>query len=149
VSEASRCPTGLRILVVDDGGFASLHLAVLLRGEGHHVRWVRGRPDEVEDELHREPDVVVLDFSVPDADRWDVTDLLRDSPADGKRPLLIALRGYGAEEAGRRPVNYEIDLVLPSSAGPEPILRLVRRFRSIVWDDGCAWPLGNRQIEQA
>ncbi len=87
-----------RILIADDDRDSVLTLMQLLRDEGHDTRGVY-RGQDVMPALERfDPDVVLLDISMPDASGWDVARDIRRRYGDG-RPLLIAISGLYKQSA--------------------------------------------------
>ena len=87
-----------RILIADDDRDSVLTLMQLLRDEGHATRGVY-RGQDVMPALERfDPDVVLLDISMPDASGWDVARDIRRRYGDG-RPLLIAISGLYKQSA--------------------------------------------------
>jgi CheY-like chemotaxis protein len=77
------------------------------------------------------PDVVLLDIGLPNRDGWQVAQSIQSiarRPND-KRPLLIAVTGYGREDDRRRSTEAGIDLHLVKPVEPEQLRSLLHRFR--------------------
>src|SRR5881394_1891176 len=84
---ASTHPRPLRVLVADDEHDAVLSLLLLLRSEGFEAKGVY-RGAQVLDALRGfDPDVVLVDISMPDLNGFDVARAVRDVCGDG-RPKL-------------------------------------------------------------
>jgi two-component system CheB/CheR fusion protein len=106
----------LRVLVVDDNEDAAASLALLLRmGQGHQTRAAHDGLGALLSAQEFRPDVVLLDLALPGGlDGYEVARRLRELPAT-QGALLIALTGYGQEEAHRRSraVGFDAHLVKP------------------------------------
>jgi CheY-like chemotaxis protein len=134
--EGSACPqkrenAGLRILVVEDQADTAATLALLLRMEGHEVQVAPDGPAAVGAVQTAPPDVLLLDIGLPGMSGWEVARWVTEQPAK-KRPLLVAITGYGREEDRRRSEEAGIDLHLVKPVDPEKLLGLLRRFRRVV-----------------
>lgn len=115
-SVATRAP--LRILVVDDNPDAAESMSVLLQLAGHIVRSVHDGPAALGAARELQPDVVLLDIGLPGMTGYEVAEQLRQMPWT-RRPILVAMTGYGQEEDLQRaraagfdhhlvkPVNFE------------------------------------------
>jgi two-component system, OmpR family, response regulator len=124
-------PLGLRVLVVEDDADGALSLAQFLRGLGHEVEVAPDGQAAVEAAQARPPDVVLLDIGLPGLDGWEVARRLQGHPA-GKRPLLVALTGYGREADRRRSDEAGIDLHLTKPVDPDQLRWLLPRFQSVI-----------------
>jgi CheY-like chemotaxis protein len=62
---------------------------------------------------------------------WEVARWVTEQPAE-KRPLLVAITGYGREEDHRQSEEAGIDLHLVKPVDPDQLLQLLRRFRRVV-----------------
>jgi CheY-like chemotaxis protein len=121
----------MRVLVVEDNPKAADSLAALLRQAGHEVEVATDGPAAVSAAENQHPDVVLLDIDLPGLCGWEVAKTLRALPAD-KRPLLVALTGYGDDEDHRRSREASIDLHLTKPVDPDRLQQLLGRFRSFV-----------------
>lgn len=88
----SQLPRRLRILVADDERDTVLTLMELLREEGHETRGVYKGTDVMAAMQAFDPDVVLLDISMPGMSGWEVARAIRAVHGE-KRPLLIAVSG--------------------------------------------------------
>ncbi len=121
---------GCRVLVVDDNRASAGVLAELLKLSGYDVRKVHDGREAIAEVHVRRPEIVLLDIGLPDMDGYQVAEHLRRQ--EGLKDLtIIAITGYGEEQAQRRsreagfdyhlvkPVDYEVLLeLLDSRAGP-------------------------------
>jgi signal transduction histidine kinase/CheY-like chemotaxis protein len=87
-------PTGLRVLVVEDGDDAREMMHAMLTLHGHVVRTAADGLTGVAEAAQFHPDVVLLDIGLPDIDGYEVARRLRAGPL-GRHLFLVALTGYG------------------------------------------------------
>jgi signal transduction histidine kinase len=106
------------ILVVEDNDDARETLCRLLVLSGHRVRAAADGPAGVEAALAAPPEVALIDIGLPRLDGYEVARRIR--AAEGaRRPLLIALTGYGLPEDKERAeqAGFDAHLVKPVDAG--------------------------------
>src|SRR5438552_667214 len=98
----------LHILVVEDYEDAATSMAMLLRMYGHEVQIAKNGEEALEKVQADEPDDVLLDVGLPGMSGYEVARRMTvEHP--WKRPLLIAVTGYGREEDRRRSAVAGID----------------------------------------
>jgi two-component system CheB/CheR fusion protein len=114
----------LRILVVEDHPDAAATLVTLIRLWGHDVRAAHDGLSALEVAQAFSPDVVLLDIGLPGMDGWQVAERLCQQPAP-KRPLLIAVTGYGQDADRRRSQEAGIDLHLVKPVDPDQLRRVL------------------------
>jgi CheY-like chemotaxis protein len=122
---------GLHILVVEDDPDTAEAMALWLRYSGHRVQVVSDGPSACQAARSQPPDVVLLDLAMPGMNGWEVAKRLQESTWP-KKPLLIALTGYGGEEGRRRSreVGIDLHLVKPLDLG---LLRgVLERFYRLI-----------------
>ena len=90
-------PTGLRVLVVEDGDDAREMMEAMLSLHGHQVQTAANGLQAVADSARFHPDVVLLDIGLPDVDGYEVARRLRAGPL-GRQLHIVALTGYGQSE---------------------------------------------------
>jgi CheY-like chemotaxis protein len=88
----------LRVLVADDEPDTVLTLVELLREEGHDAQGVEDGTEVLPALREFDPDVVLLDISMPGMSGWDVARKIRQLCGQ-ERPLLIAISGVYKEAA--------------------------------------------------
>jgi len=130
-SPAGRGKSGLRILVVEDQADTAATLALVFRREGHEVQVAPDGPAAVGAVQIEPPDVILLDIGLPSMSGWEVAKWVTEQPA-AKRPLLVAITGYGREEDRWRSEEAGIDLHLVKPVDPAVLLRLLKRFHRVV-----------------
>ena len=87
-------PTGLRVLVVEDGEDAREMMHAMLTLHGHEVRTAPDGKTALQEAAAFAPDVVLLDIGLPDIDGYEVARRLRSAPR-GAGIFMVALTGYG------------------------------------------------------
>jgi CheY-like chemotaxis protein len=123
--------TGLRILVVDDDPDTADSMAILLRLYAYDVQVAKDGATALRALLEGQPDVVLLDIGLPKLDGWQLAREIR-SRCNGKRPLLIAISGYGMPSDQVRSREAGIDLHLVKPVEPEVLQQVLRRFQTII-----------------
>jgi CheY-like chemotaxis protein len=105
----------LRILVVDDNRDAAASLGMVLGKLGAQVQVAHDGRSALDAFGSFEPEVVLLDIGMPEMDGYEVARALRERDPDG-RATLVALTGWGQEEARRRAreAGFEHHLVKPA-----------------------------------
>ena len=93
-----RVRRALRVLIADDERDTVLTLTELLREEGHETHGVYDGNDVMPAIREFDPDVVLLDISMPGMTGWDVARKIRQVCGQ-ERPLLIAISGVYKEAA--------------------------------------------------
>jgi two-component system CheB/CheR fusion protein len=98
VAASPRVPGGpaRRVLIVDDSVDSAESLAQLLRLQGHEVHTAYDGVAAVATASRHDPDVIILDIGLPGVDGYETTRRLREQNG-GRRPVIVALTGYGAE----------------------------------------------------
>jgi PAS domain S-box-containing protein len=94
--------TPLRILVVDDNCDSAETLATLLQFTGHETFVAHDGLAAVEAAATLDPDVVVLDIGLPVLNGYEAARRIREQQGHKRRPLLVALTGWGQDEDRRR-----------------------------------------------
>jgi PAS domain S-box-containing protein len=85
-----------RVLVVDDNVDAAETLAMMLRVLGQRVETAHDGSAAIELAVRSAPDIVLLDIGLPGLDGYEVARRLRGRM--GRKPMLVAVTGYGQEE---------------------------------------------------
>src|SRR5262245_16242642 len=117
----------VRVLIVEDNADGAETLAALLRLEGFAIEVARDGLDALEVADRMQPDVVLLDIGLPKVNGYDVCRHIRTS-AWGTKTAVIALTGWGQEEARARSARAGIDLHLVKPVRDADLLRAVRSF---------------------
>jgi len=117
-----------RILVVDDNVDAAESLSRLLRLQAHEVRVAYDGLAALAAARDMNPDVVLLDIGLPKMDGLEVAKSLR-AHADGPRPLLVAMTGFGQAEDRARTAAAGFDHHLTKPVDPKLLQSLMRTAR--------------------
>jgi CheY-like chemotaxis protein len=117
----------LRVLMAEDNADSALSMGMLLRLFGHQVEHVREGLAALRKMESFGADVVMLDIGLPKMDGYNVARQILASCK--KKPLLIAVTGYGDAEHKERCIEVGFDFHLLKPADPEylRILLLQRR----------------------
>ena len=110
--------------MVDDNVDAAETLAEMLELWGHEVRVEHDGPAALQAAESYQPEVVLLDIGLPEMDGYEVARRLRQEGANG-RMVLIALTGFGHEEAVRRSQEAGFDHHLVKPVDPEELQRVL------------------------
>jgi len=114
---------GRSILIVEDNADARDALSVLLELEGHVVEVAGEGPQALELVRAKDPDIALVDIGLPGIDGYEVARRVR--ALDGRRPVLIALTGYGQPEDRRRASEAGFDGLLVKPVDPTALTTLL------------------------
>lgn len=114
----------LQILVVDDNRDAADSLAMLLALQGHVVQVAYDSRDAIEQASVFLPDVMLLDIGLPGLNGYETAQQVRQQPW-GRNLLLIAVTGWGQEEARRRSWEAGFDSHLVKPVDPAMLVDLL------------------------
>jgi CheY-like chemotaxis protein len=109
---------------VDDNVDAADGAAMALRLYGHQVEVAYDARSAIAAAERFRPEVVVLDISMPDMNGYDAARAVHRLPGLEKA-TLIALSGYGHEEARQRAHEAGFDHYLTKPAGADAIHNLL------------------------
>jgi PAS domain S-box-containing protein len=113
-----------RVLAVDDNVDAVDSLAMLLRLQGHEVRVAYEGIAALAVAEEFQPQVVLLDLSIPGLNGYEVARRLRGQPSR-ERALLVAVTGWGQDEDRRRSQEAGFDMHLVKPVEPEGLCELL------------------------
>jgi len=117
---------GRRVLVVDDNEDSAASMALLLQSVGHSACTANDGHAALEVAEKIRPEVVLLDLGMPDLDGYEVARRMRGRPW-GKEILLVALTGWGQQEARDRSRTAGFDAHLVKPVELDALLRIVDR----------------------
>ncbi|WP_363350883.1 PAS domain S-box protein [Methylocystis echinoides] len=117
-----------RALVIDDDRDVGDSVGLLLESLGATVRVVYDGLSGVDLVNEFDPDLIFLDVGMPRLDGYETARRIRKTSA-GKRPLLVALTGWGQVEDRRRTQEAGFDAHLTKPASVEAIQALLRSVR--------------------
>lgn len=126
-----RQPKRLSVLIVEDHDEMASTTALMLRLWGHEVRVALDGPAALQATQDRLPDVVLLDIGLPGLDGYEVARWIREQPQE-KRPLIVAITGFGQEADRRRSAESGIDLHLVKPVDATQLQELLTRFQTVI-----------------
>jgi CheY-like chemotaxis protein len=138
----------LRVLVVEDHEDTAASLAMLLRLYGHVVEVAADGASAFRAVQASPPDVVLLDIGLPKMDGWLVAKQIRKN-CNGKRPLIVAVSGYGTQADKLRSQEAGIDLHLLKPVAPAELEDLLKQLEGVVIDTAEPRSIPNRQASFA
>ena len=111
------------ILIVEDNADAREAMRMLLELDGHLVMAAAEGVEALELARSKDPDIALVDIGLPGIDGYEVARRLR---ANGdRRPILIALTGYGQPEDKRRASEAGFDSLLVKPVDPAALTDLL------------------------
>jgi two-component system, sensor histidine kinase len=122
---------GFRVLLVDDDADSNDMLAKVLEMAGHDVTKAADGLIAVGRIRDEAPDVVVCDIGLPGLDGYAIAERVR-ARANGERPILIALTGYGQPEDRGRALAAGFDHHLVKPVSPAMLLQLMAKSQGAV-----------------
>lgn len=114
---------GRTILIVEDNADAREALRMLLELDGHAVEAAAEGVEALEIARAKDPDIALVDIGLPGIDGYEVARRVR--ARDRRRPLLIALTGYGQPEDRRRATEAGFDSLLVKPVDPSALSDLL------------------------
>jgi CheY-like chemotaxis protein len=116
-------PASRSILLVEDNVDARDALGILLELEGHLVETAGEGHQALELIRAKDFDIALVDIGLPGIDGYEVA--RRARALDGRRPVLIALTGYGQPEDRRRASEAGFDELLDKPVDPTVLATLL------------------------
>jgi len=101
-------PAPRRVLIADDNADAATTLSLLLKALGQEVHIVHDGLEALERAAWLRPDVLLLDIGMPGLSGHEVARRIRSEPW-GRRPLLVAMTGWGQAEDRQRSKDAGFD----------------------------------------
>jgi CheY-like chemotaxis protein len=109
--------------VVDDNQDAADSLAALLEIDGFDVHAVYDGASAIRLAAELAPDMVVMDLGMPGMDGYETARAIRQRPG-AERILMVALTGWGQNDARRRTGEAGFDYHLVKPVELEQLVRL-------------------------
>ncbi len=108
-------PAGRRILVVDDNVDAARLLADALEAAGYETRVAFDGPGALDAATGFQPDAALLDLGLPLMDGYEVARQIANAAVDHRRPILVAVTGYGqvSDRAKSQAAGFDAHVVKP------------------------------------
>jgi CheY-like chemotaxis protein len=121
----------LRLLVVENHRETAATMDRLLQTLGYEVRVAHDGRTAVELSRRDPPDVALLDIGLPEMDGYEVARQLREQWLP-KRPLLIAVTGFGRVEDRQRSEEAGIDLHMTKPLNAARLMEVLNTFQRFV-----------------
>jgi two-component system, OmpR family, response regulator len=124
VTQDSNPPLSVR--VAEDCQDTAATTAELLEAHGHFVRVASRGQDALAEVEADPPDLVLLDIGLPGMSGWEVAERLRETRQ--KRPVVVAVSGFGSEADLERSARAGIDLHLTKPVEPATLALFLKRI---------------------
>lgn len=116
---------GPTILLAEDDLTQRLLYTRILMASGYYVIAVDNGVDAVASARRDEPDLIIMDVTMPEKDGWTVSRELKDDPASRGIPILL-MTGLTGEATERRAALAGADVFLPKPIAVRTLLDSVR-----------------------
>ncbi|HZF09425.1 MAG TPA: response regulator, partial [Thermoanaerobaculia bacterium] len=117
----------LSVVIVEDDLDSAESLALLLQLLGHKVAVGHTGEGGIAAVRATRPDVVLCDIGLPDLDGFAVARALRGDPSTAGVPL-VAITGYGEEDARRQAVEAGFEHHLVKPVDPDRLFELLAEY---------------------
>jgi signal transduction histidine kinase/ActR/RegA family two-component response regulator len=128
IREPALTAKALRILIVDDNRDAASMLAMLLKFSGHETHMAHDGMEAVEAATKLQPDVILLDIGLPRLNGYEAARKIREQQEHPRRPLLVAVTGWGQVEDRRRTEEAGFDAHLVKPVDEAALVKLLDDF---------------------
>ena len=125
---SSPAPVGRSILIIEDNADARDALRMLLELDGHTVEAVEEGQQALEVARAKDPDIALVDIGLPGIDGYEIARRVR--ARDTRRPVLIALTGYGQPSDRRRATDAGFDVHVTKPVNSSALLELLANRRT-------------------
>jgi signal transduction histidine kinase/CheY-like chemotaxis protein len=119
----------LRILIVDDNRDSADMIATLLTFGGHETHTANDGLAAVDAAAKLQPDVIFMDLGLPLLNGYEAARQIRERQSD-KRPVLVALTGWGQDEDRRRSESAGFDAHLVKPVDDRLLGKLLMELRT-------------------
>jgi CheY-like chemotaxis protein len=116
----------LRVLVVEDYKDSAESLAMMLQLHGYHVDVAYDGASGLEAVERNWPDIAMVDLGLPMMDGFEVAKRIRLKAVGKRKPILIAITGYGDEAVRLRCQAEGFDRHLVKPADPFELLKIIK-----------------------
>jgi two-component system cell cycle response regulator DivK len=115
------------VLIVDDHFDNRSIYRALLTHLGYEVVEAADGDEAIEVAHARQPNVILMDMSLPGRDGWSATRALKDDPATAHIPV-IALTAHVSDEHRNRALAAGCDAYIPKPVVPRVVAETIRQF---------------------
>jgi DNA-binding response OmpR family regulator len=129
MAEAGDMKRPMHVLVVEDEADTARTLAQLLKLQGYSVAIASDGQGALQAAEAAPPDVILLDIGLPKLNGYEVAKRLRETDAP-KKPLLIAVTGFGQDSQRLHSYEVGIDLHLTKPVSFEELQRFLEQYQA-------------------
>jgi two-component system cell cycle response regulator DivK len=132
-------PSGQTLLLVEDNEDNRIIYSTVLRHLGYRVIEAQDGLQAVDLARSAQPDLILMDISIPRLDGWEATRILRRDPATRAIPI-IALTAHALSDDRERAAEVGFTSYLAKPIEPRAVVAEVRRW---IGDGTAKKPLGD------
>jgi two-component system cell cycle response regulator DivK len=132
-------PSGQTLLLVEDNEDNRIIYSTVLRHLGYQVIGAQDGLQAVDLARSAQPDLILMDISIPRLDGWEATRILRRDPATRAIPI-IALTAHALSDDRERAAEVGFTSYLAKPIEPRAVVAEVRRW---IGDGTAKKPLGD------
>ena len=132
-------PSGQTLLLVEDNEDNRIIYSTVLRHLGYQVIEAQDGLQAVDLARSAQPDLILMDISIPRMDGWEATRILRRDPATRAIPI-IALTAHALSDDRERAAEVGFTAYLAKPIEPRAVVAEVRRW---IGDGTAKKPLGD------
>jgi signal transduction histidine kinase/ActR/RegA family two-component response regulator len=114
-----------KILLIEDNEDARRSMLTVLRHYGYRAFEAADGFEGIATADELQPDAAIIDIGLPHCDGYEVAKRLRSSRGRKSEMLLIALTGYGSQEAQRKAKDAGFDEYLVKPVSPRDLAELI------------------------
>jgi CheY-like chemotaxis protein len=114
------------VLLIEDNDDNLRIYSTILSYAGYHVLEATDGEAGLATARSGQPDLILMDVSIPKIDGWEVTRLLKSDPATSSIPV-VALTAHALASDRQRAVEIGFDGYIPKPAEPRLVLAEVER----------------------
>ena len=127
---SSSCLSGIRILVVEDHASLRSVLRQFLQEKGATVTSCGSASDGADKVRQEQPELVLTDLNLPDADGFQLmTNIRRFDAESGRNTRVLAMSALGDFVADELVIEAGFDSLLPKPFSPKQLLTAIRLAR--------------------
>lgn len=132
-------PSGQTLLLVEDNEDNRIIYSTVLRHLGYVVIEAQDGVQAVDLARRAQPDLILMDISIPRMDGWEATRILRGDPTTRAIPI-IALTAHALSDDRERAAEVGFTSYLAKPIEPRAVVAEVRRW---IGDGTAKKPLGD------
>jgi len=115
------------VLLVEDNEDNLVVYRTILEHVGYHVIEARDGEEGVHRARSEEPDIILMDISIPKIDGWEATERLKADGVTSRIPI-VALTAHALEEDRAKAMRAGCDGYLAKPVEPRRVVQEVEKF---------------------